>query len=254
MTHSESLLWQFADHPRDKQRQNDTASRLIESDAAMLSAAESTYLEYCQSLKRAADPAFRTKFIGSWSDFTRNALSHIGPACPDAVEIELGADSPALYVVWHFPEYPLLLHSFHSRNVMVAVAQDAEWLQPLAKAGLAANFTRTDGLRALRRACERRQSVAMMADFCYEGTRHRVANFLGAPCRTPSGLIELALRFGLAIRLVSIAGDFIATEIAPAAGAVDDYIGWLNRRIGERIEFDPTRWLLWPSLAARVVE
>jgi len=220
----------------------------------MLAAAELTYFDYCATSDKPSILEFRQEFIRAWSDFTRNALSHIGPAFPDAIKVELGNESPTLYVIWHFPEYPLLMHHLAKRNVIVAAAQDAEWLRPLAQVGLVANFSRMEGLIALRRACEKGQSVAMMLDFCYEGTRNRVAKFLGLPCKTPSGLIELAHRFGLGVRLISISDNLICTELVPSfVNDADDCLEWLNTKISGCIERDPTRWLLWPSLWSRVV-
>lgn len=252
MTDSEVLLRQFGDYPHDTERQDEAAARLIETDTAMLAAAECTYFDHCSASNRRVDRNFRPKFVRAWSAFTRNALSHIGPARPDVIAVELQAAAPTLYVLWHFPEYPLLMGNLLGQNVTVAVAQDSEWLRPLARVGLAANFNRTGGLMALRRACEKRQPVAMMLDYCYEGTRHRVADFLGLPCKTPSGLIEVSLRLGYAICLVSSSDLSIRVEQVPPHQDVNDCIHWLNARISEHIERDPTRWLLWPSLNSRV--
>lgn len=254
MTDTQSLLCEFASYPQDTARQVSVLNQLIQTDDQMLTAAELTYSDFCELSEVPHDHRFLPKFIDAWTDFTRNALSHVGPVQPEIRPVELGEETPTLLIVWHFPEYPLLLRQLLARRIMVAVAQDADWLRPLAEAGLTANFRSGRGLIALRRVWQARQSIAMMLDYCYSGTRHRVVDFLGYPCRTPSGLIELALRLNYSIRLVSVSDHCIQSEPLPElrTKSVDAVLQSLNTAISNYIKEQPARWLLWPSLSTRI--
>lgn len=257
MTETQILLNRLTLSILDTERQNEILSEKIRGDTRMLEAAVAIYHNFCASIRLTPEIGFLDNFIQSWVEFSLNALSQISALKPLSKidEVQLGCASSCLLVFWHFPEYPLVIQKLLNGQVITAVAQNAEWMQPLAKAGLALNFRETKDLFLLRRAFKCQRPLAMMADYCYEETRHRVLDFLGLRCRTPSGLIELALRFNYSIRFVTVRDRMIVAETLPrGARSVDDVLGCLNQRISREIEKRPSRWLLWASLNMRRVE
>lgn len=158
-----------------------------------------------------------------------------------------------LLVTWHFPEYPLILPTARLHDILVLIAQEAEWMTSAAgKEDLYLFRPPSTPIRILR-AFKEGRPVAAMLDYCYDETAYEVADFLGYPARTPSGIFALAQRFRYEVEVLSFRdGKLVIIDSFTAAdGTIRDSVQRVNQAIEGEILRDPVRWLLWPSVDRR---
>lgn len=243
--------------PEDTEQQLRIGAEIIASDPDLNSAAEDCHAVICDSLGREIDPDFQTKFQRSWAEFSVNALSNILPIQP-AVTLSLESlrpiKEPTLCLLWHFPEYPLLMQRFMRDRIFSIVGDNAAWTIPLVEQGLAGNFRTRSGLLTLRRALRARRSIAAAIDYCYADTRSLAVPFMGEMCDTPAGIVEYCLAHGYQLQVITVRrGEAFAINLDPdRCGDVRASLETANIVVADEIMRDPGRWLMWPSLGSRV--
>lgn len=255
----ECLKARFNETKNDTARQLLHAKELISGDKLFLEAAVSAYEDFCIKTRQFRKAGFAEGFLVAWAEFSINALSNvlgIAPYSPYVAGPVFQKSKPYLFILWHFPEYPLLMPRLIERRILTLTAQDSMWLAPLRDAGLSFNFRCQKSLRPLVDTFKRKQSLAAMLDHHYPGTRSRLVGFMSSLCRTPSGIIELAMQYDYNIALITVeSGQSSSQDIQYTKGeSVDAVLCRLNDEITRSILLDPYRWLLWPSLNSRFSE
>jgi hypothetical protein len=190
-----------------------------------------------------AEPeSFLVAHLLAWRDFFLNAAAIADPP-ENPQELDL---SRKLLVGWHSPEFPLWIRDLPQGDVLVLTAREAGWL--LEPEGIRHEFycflKPRLGSRLVR-AFHAGRPVFAMLDYCYEGTVQRPVEFLGRPASTPTGILDLALRFGYDVLFLDRPGVPLEPVPRPAGGDVEELALWINQRIEKGIQSSPPRWLLW---------
>jgi lauroyl/myristoyl acyltransferase len=78
---------------------------------------------------------------------------------------------------------------------------------------------------------------------------------LGQRCKTPSGIVELALRYSYRINFIpaNVSISDANFESVALESKVGNVINAMNKCIEQDLLKNPTSWLLWPSLDRRWV-
>lgn len=243
--------------PRDTEEQLRVGAEIISADRDLNFAAQDCYTAICMAIGFEIDPNFLIKFQRSWAEFSVNALSNVMPIKP-ACRLSLAGlpaiEEATLSLVWHFPEYPLLMQRFMRDHVFSIVGDDATWTMPLVEHGLAGNFRTAAGLLRLKRALRARQSIAAAIDYCYVGTRSLPVSFMGQVCDTPAGIVEYCLAKNYRLQVITFnRGEAFAIGLnLTHCGDVATVLQTVNAIVADEILRDPSRWLMWPSLGTRV--
>lgn len=244
--------------PSDTEEQIRVGSKIIAEDHDLNFAAQDCYAAVCMALGQQMDSNFLAKFQRSWAEFSVNALSNIlpiRPACPLSLAHLPTIEAPTLSLLWHFPEYPLLMQRFMRDRVFSIVGDDAAWTTPLVKQGLAGNFRSSGGLLKLKGALRSRQSIAAAVDYCHASTRSLPVPFMGQVCDTPAGIIGYGLAKDYRLQVITARhGEAFAIALDPThCRDVATVLQIANTIVADEILCDPSRWLMWPSLATRAL-
>ncbi len=183
--------------------------------------------------------------IESWREYLLAAARGRGPGevVPAGSRLER-----ALYLGWHFPEYPLWLENLSRWGLLILVARLAAWMEETTGRDALCDFRDPALNLALPRALKAGRPVFAMFDYCYPDSHALETEFLGLPARTPAGLLLLARRFGYTVHVVSVREGLpaILDTFDPAALPVEECARRINATLEAEILRDPPRWLLWP--------
>jgi lauroyl/myristoyl acyltransferase len=122
------------------------------------------------------------------------------------------------------------------------------------KAGeLQYSFRGVNGHSALEHRFREGQPIVAMIDYCYEGTSHVMADFLGYPARTPTGVFAFARRHEYRISVMTWRDGAIvvADSFDAASASIEVNVQRVNTTVEREILARPERWLLWPSVDRR---
>jgi hypothetical protein len=158
-----------------------------------------------------------------------------------------------LLITWHFPEYPLLLPIVAEQGALVLIANDEAWLRAGSRGAELCLFRNPGAVMAVARAFRLHRPVVAMLDYCYDETASVIANFCGYPARTPSGVFQLARRFGYAADVIELSADgtpVVIDSFTPGAD-VAAAAARVNVALERSIMSAPPRWLLWASVDRR---
>lgn len=160
-----------------------------------------------------------------------------------------------IYATWHFPEYPSFLRCLVDSDAFVLLARDVPWIKKVIPPERLIIF-RSNSVRRLAHAFQLRQPIVCMFDYCYAETRSLMSSFLGFPCKTPSGLLELLIRYNYSLKFLTSDGLTVkarpvAEHDSSSADCVQTLADSLNELIEAEILHSPCRWLLWPSIDTR---
>lgn len=190
---------------------------------------------------------FITEHKRAWADFLISAA-------------ELHSDSFTLfplksrhiYLTWHFPEYPRVLKVLTQLECIVLVARTGSWMENILGKDKLVDFRR-DTRQLLRKLESSDLPVFAMIDYCYDGTRSIMSEFLGYPTLTPIGIYELAQRYNYSVSFLD--WDSGVLKLFPIdTGAIEQVsgcAGTVNRIITKSIVRSAPRWLLWGSIDQR---
>lgn len=196
---------------------------------------------------------FETEWLlGNCRYYVCAARSYAG----DCVVCDLPDSSPAVYLTWHHPSYPLLLPQAAQHDGIMLLAQQSAWMARVLGDECCVYFRSRTGTTAIKNAFASGRSVFAMFDYCYDETRSFSATFLGRPCRTPAGLLVYAQRFGYPIRVISWRSRHDPVVVAEVDSAVPDpgqLAAEVNAALSAEIVRSPADWLMWPSLDRRWV-
>lgn len=193
---------------------------------------------------------FINSHLDAWAEFLVSAAS-VDCSGLNGQPI-LVDESPSLYVLWHFPNYPIFSAQVVICGGLVLVARVAPWMKPLSEAGLLFPFRNRSAIGLLR-ACKQGRPLFAMMDYCYDETSSMDIPFLGYPARTPIGILKLAQRFCYRIRIVCEKDKQpFFREIGPISElSLQDLATNINAEIQAEILRDPPSWLLWASVDRR---
>jgi hypothetical protein len=188
-------------------------------------------------------------FLSAW----RSSLLHLvnGPQARYRFPAFENLDR-VLLLCWHFPEYPLLLHTRLARPLTVLIASEQAWMASIRTEHSLCCFRRDRQYLRLPRVFRQGDPVFAMIDHWYAGTRSVVTPFLSYPAHLPSGVLELARRFGYRVALLSVRQRTLAVvrEWWPPY-SVPSLAEQINTVLEQEILARPHRWLQWPSLPDR---
>ncbi len=203
-------------------------------------------------IRPCSEALFFTSFMDATMEAERNA---------EAARMGYWWDLPrsiptqkALVVLWHFPEYPLLLRQVRRKDALVMVAKGYEWMRAVAGGGQFEHMGERSLPVNLVRALSSGRPVAVMLDYCYQGTeRCAPVNFMGRKATMPDGILELARRYGYSVHLLGPVEGYCheilrIEKLTPGEGEPAQII---TSAIEGAILAAPGRWLLWPSLDRR---
>lgn len=254
MTDDDILVAHLARLKARPRLQRREAARLLADEEPAARRAQWAFGHY---LRRArVDRTVPEDFVGRYLASCREAVLHLANGADDRIGVDLPSRPDGmLFACWHFPEYPILLEAASRTNTLVLVASEHAWMEHLRRQGCLLCFRSGQFSGALGRAFRARRPVFAMLDYCYESSRHVVADFLSYPARTPVGVLRLAARSDYRIGLVSVRGRTLrVVQTIPTAGrAVEEIAGDLNAGIAREILRRPARWLLWPAVTQRWV-
>lgn len=203
----------------------------------------------------AGDHPGELEFVAGYLDSCyRNAIQAAETA-PSTLKVSLEGGSRVLYLCWHFRDYPCIRAAVLARNALILVAKDADFMKDLADAGLTFNFRTSKSMFNLLRAMRNGRPIVAMFDYCYEGTRQDVIEFLSYPVKTPTGILRLAHMFGYEARVIGPVGGGVGT-VGVFREIKDERKSALaiNSCIGNNILQNPVEWLMWPALDQRLAE
>lgn len=191
--------------------------------------------------------AFLAEHLRAWRDFFLNAAAIADrPARPPLFD-----PARKLLVGWHAPDHPLWIRDLPEGNVLVLTARDAGWLQVEGIGHEFYCFRRARLGTRLLRAFHTGRPVFAMLDYCYQETLQTRVEFLGHPAATPTGVLQLALRFGYEIVFLRQTDSPVELIPRPDRDDVGELALQINQRIETEIRAQPTRWLLWVSVDSR---
>lgn len=187
---------------------------------------------------------FKSNYLKSCQDFSFNAIS-------SNTTVNLSFDSNTLYLCWHYPEYPILIRSFPKHDILVLIADDANWITDILPDDVVFNFRKPSLSKKLINAFRQGIPVGCMFDYCYPTSKSLLSNFLGYPSRTPFGIIKLACMFNYSIVLITYEDQFRFERVSSESNSYPILIDSINKKIENAILKCPSRWLLWPSINNR---
>lgn len=193
---------------------------------------------------------FQQRYLEAWSDFFLSAAQASRGQRLILPKVET---QKKIFIVWHFPEYPLLLPAVRDINALVLIAQQAQWMKLAAGENHLFNFLTAKNNLQLIRAFRLNQPIVAMMDYCYENTSCSEIEFLSYKAKTPNGLIKLAKRYQYTIEIISLTDGLVQVldSIPTPLYSMHDILSLINNLIEKAILSNPPRWLLWPSVDNR---
>lgn len=161
-----------------------------------------------------------------------------------------------LLLSWHHPLWPSLISRVTGSDILVLLAQQAEWMTDFVSPENSLLFREEASLLRLLKAYRQGRPVACMMDFCYSGTSFVEGKLLGHHVQTPSGVLELAKRFNYQVVFLGVEdGEMSALDSIDASQHSIEYMAdWYNSHLEAQITLDPATWLLWPSFDIRCMD
>lgn len=194
------------------------------------------------------EESFMEGYLRSWFEFYRNASIASGKSIDN-----IDCYEKSLFVLWHFPEYPLLTQFVAEHNILALVADRSDWMTQAMGEENQYHFRNGQLSTKLIAALKNGRPVCAMLDYHYDTSKHVWSNFMSYPARTPFGIIKLAQLHGYTIKLVSKreAELGIITQIDTSLFSLQEIIDNINHQIEKEILLHPSQWLLWPSIDRR---
>jgi hypothetical protein len=188
---------------------------------------------------------FAPKYLRSWCEFIISAAS----AFKYGARARVGeADLPPITVSYHHPNYPSFAAGLvHACAGVCLTHKKSFWMSQMPTV----EFCNTPSIRKLLQLLEQQKPLLCMIDYSYPGSRSIEVNFLGLPCRIPSGLIEIAHRKRLEVGFFKPSGNSVGElqVFDPRS-----YVGYQSMTqdivdaMSASILSKPEGWLLWPNL------
>lgn len=197
------------------------------------------------------EDCFIDGYLESWEVFFLRASKIYSQNRP----LGLRFDNSRIYATWHFPEYPSFVRGLVDSSATILLARDVPWIKRIIPSERLIVF-RSSAVRKLSHVFQSRLPVVFMFDYCYAETRSLSSNFLGFPCKTPIGLLQLSIRYDYAVSFLTSEGvtlkeiqldGFDSSSLDKVQSMADN----LNELVQAEILKSPPRWLLWPSIDSR---
>lgn len=197
---------------------------------------------------RIDEAEFAAAHVDAWSSM----LTHLAAWQGSQSRLRLPRLDRVLVVCWQFPELPLLLSQAKDEHILVVVANDAPWLEPLRRAGCTVNLRTKGSTDVIVEQMRAGRVVAAMLDHVATGTRKtKLAPFLGHQIPVASGLLEQSVAHDYTLAFIGPrgAGVEVLHTLAARGQRVEELAAWVARCLEAEVKRAPARWLMWPAVA-----